>query len=346
MSQRLENQMRIQSPLSNLCEVLKQVTESAKRYQSTLKKNEAATRAVLIDPILRALGWDTANTHMVEVEKSLSGTRVDYALYDSNTDVKIVIEAKSLETNLQQNAITMNLVTYAFTYGIQEVFLTDGIIWHHFTSFQPGNIETKIIDLSIDSSVECASYLVQRLDAAKFWPEEQTIDNLSQEVAQLKNIIANLQKDFLGLITSKQSPKPANQIPISINNLEANHEFIALEDLRNVTGKKPIHLQLPDNSKIKINGWSDVLRECCKFSLQHNPNIPIPLPDKSGKKVQLFSTNKPAQGISYIEEQYQGQVIYIYTNYDANHCVSNALHVLSLVPTNKQQTKASVALSD
>ena len=61
--------MRFQSPLSNLCDVLIQIQESANQYKATLSRNEAATRAVLIDPILRALGWNTANTNMVEVEK-------------------------------------------------------------------------------------------------------------------------------------------------------------------------------------------------------------------------------------------------------------------------------------
>ncbi len=63
--------MRIQSPLSNLSDVLAQIKDSANQYQGTLKKNEASTRAVLIDPVLRELGWDTANTYMVEVEKTL-----------------------------------------------------------------------------------------------------------------------------------------------------------------------------------------------------------------------------------------------------------------------------------
>jgi predicted type IV restriction endonuclease len=338
--------MRIQSPLSNLCEVLKQVTDSAKRYQTTLKKNEAATRAVLIDPVLRALGWDTANTYMVEVEKSLTSTRVDYALYDNNTDVKIVIEAKSLGTNLQQNDITMNLITYAFTYGIQEIFLTDGLIWQHFTSFQPGNISTKTIDLTSDSPVDCASYLVQRLDAAKFWPEEQTIDALAQQINQLENTIANLQKDFMYLKNERPSSKSNNKIIFNSNHPENDLNYIPLDQVQGIKGKKPTHLLLPDNSQIRIKGWSDVLRECCKFALQNNPDIPIPLPDKSGKKIQLFSTVRPAPGISYIEEQYYDQQIYIYTNYDAIHCVANALYVLALVPSNKQQAKASVVINN
>ena len=87
--------MRIQSPLSNLCDVLDQARTSANQYQSTLRKNEAATRAVLVDPILQALGWDTANTFMVEVEKTLDKTRVDYALFDSNGAVCVIVEAKA-----------------------------------------------------------------------------------------------------------------------------------------------------------------------------------------------------------------------------------------------------------
>ena len=71
-------------------------------YRSTLKKNEAATRAVLIDPVLRSLGWDTANTYMVEVEKRMDSVRADYALYDSNSAPQIIVEAKALGTDFDQ----------------------------------------------------------------------------------------------------------------------------------------------------------------------------------------------------------------------------------------------------
>ena len=61
--------MTIQSPLSSLSDILDQVKDSAALYGDTLRGSEAATRAALIDPILRSLGWDTANADMVEVEK-------------------------------------------------------------------------------------------------------------------------------------------------------------------------------------------------------------------------------------------------------------------------------------
>lgn len=340
--------MRIKSPLSNLSDAINQVKASAAQYQQTLHRNEAATRAVLIDPILRALGWDTANTYMVEVEKTLAQTRVDYALYDHNTDVKIVIEAKSLGGNLRQQNTVMSLVTYAFTYGIQDIFLTDGLVWEHYTNFQPGNVTSNIINFAQDTPVDCAAYLVQRLDAAKFWPEEQTIDTVAQQVAQLESIVSTLQKELVQLKAAQPATntrKPALQTGAVVTDTSATtieHKFVDLDSLPNVTKTKPSLLRLPDGSIIKVGGWKDVLRECCKYALANNDHIPIPLPDRAGKKVSLFSTAKPATGLSFVEQEYHGQHMYIYVNYDANNCISNALHVLKYVPSSATQVKAGV----
>lgn len=347
--------MRIQSPLSNLSDVLTQIKDSATRYQATLKKNEAATRAVLIDPVLRTLGWDTANTYMVEVEKTLDQARVDYALYDNNATVRIVIEAKSLGTNLGQPGFIMSLVNYAFTFQLQDIFLTDGITWQHFTNFQPGNVKVeRILDLANDNPVDCAAYLVQRLDAAKFWPEEQTIDKLAQQMAQLESFVATLQQEvdriktgLAPVTTSTALPlmnplkKPVLQTP---NTPSPPGAYIDLDHVTAITGKRPSHFRLPDGTEINVKRWKDVLRESCKFALLSNPNITIPFPDRSGKKVALFSTVKPATGISYVTEEYNGQTIFIYVNYDANNCVANARYVLQQVPKQRVQTPAAVAI--
>ena len=327
--------MRIQSPLSNLSEVLRQVNASAKLYQATLASNEAATRAVLIDPILRALGWDTANTSMVEVEKTLGKSRVDYALYDSNSNVRIIIEAKPFNANLSQPDIILSLVQYAFTFKLQDIFLTDGIVWHHYTNFQPGNVGTnKVLDFAHDDPVECAAYLVQALDAAKHWAEQQTIDTLAQQIAQLESTVATLQRDLVQLqqsLTLPAAPKPI--LPVPLPKLDTNTgTLIPLNQVVPSAQRKPTRLRLPDGTILKIEKWKDILRECCKFALDSNPSIPIPLPDRAGKKVSLFHTLKPPLGISYLTEQYNGQTIFIYVNYDANNCIANAIHVLKQVP--------------
>jgi predicted type IV restriction endonuclease len=331
--------MRFQSPLSNLCDVLIQIQDSANLYESTLTSNEAATRAVLVDPVLRALGWDTANTNMVEVEKTLDQVRADYALYDNNSIPRIIVEAKSLGTDLNQKKLVMSLVNYAFGFGLKDVFLTDGLVWHHFDDFQPGYLEPrKVIDLVKNNPVECAAYLVQHLDAAKFWPVEQTIDVLSQRIEELESSVSTMQQNLSSLLITKTA-QPAIDQPVSLLNIfdkvvgdSEDLVFIDLDDVDDIAGKKPSHLRLPDGSILKIKSWKDILRESCKFTLAQNPSIPIPFADRVGKKVLLFNYVKPAKGISYVTEEFNGKTLYIYVNYDSYNCVANSIYVLKQVP--------------
>ncbi len=72
--------MGIRSPFGGFVEVLCDVKERALLYRGRLSKSEASTRVALIDPILKALGWDTSNPNMIEFEKTLPQSRADYAL--------------------------------------------------------------------------------------------------------------------------------------------------------------------------------------------------------------------------------------------------------------------------
>lgn len=85
------------SPISHLTEVLQKVRDSGQNFSAQLKGNEAATRAALVDPVLRALGWDIADPSRVLVEKTQTvggkPLRVDYALLHGD-QIKIVVEAK------------------------------------------------------------------------------------------------------------------------------------------------------------------------------------------------------------------------------------------------------------
>jgi type I restriction enzyme, R subunit len=63
--------------------------------------NEAATRALLIDPQLRAAGWPVSDRSLVRLEVPVDGYDAepwngvtDYCLYDSSGDVLAVVEAK------------------------------------------------------------------------------------------------------------------------------------------------------------------------------------------------------------------------------------------------------------
>lgn len=338
--------MKIASPLANFTDLLKSVNSAVSRYSSTLRSNEASTRAVLVDPVIRALGWNTGNPAMVEVEKTFLSARVDYALYDSNGDVKIIIEAKKLGENLNNQSILLSLVNYAFTSEVKDIFLTDGVLWHHFSGFEPGKLSpSKILDIENDELVEVAAYLVQRLDAAKFWPDEKDLDELSQKINQIQNSVSNLEKEVNRLLKDRKNKISSNDIdkPYNISKTDED-DFIPLSKIGNARNTKPTKLRLTDGSTISVNYWSEVLRECVKYTLDNNINIPIPLSDKAGKKVNLLDQNPPQKGVSYVELDYKGKSIFLYENYDANNCIANAIYILRLLPEGQKHISPAVIL--
>ena len=331
--------MQIQSPLGNLCNVLIQIKESANKYKTTLSQNEAATRAVLIDPILRALGWNTANTQMVEVEKSFEQVRADYVLNDMNGDTRIIIEAKALGTNLNQKNLLFGIVNYVYRFQLEDIFLTDGLVWEHFEEFNPKKLKpTRILNIVEDKSEDIAAYLVQHLDAAKYWPIEEDIDDFSQSIEELKSNVSTLQKEIIDLRTLLgQAPAMSQKQAKELN-------FIPLSNLEEIAGKKPTQYKLPDGSILSIKNWKDVLRESCKFALNHNSSISIPLPDRVGRKISLISYDKPQKGLYYMSEEYNSKPIYIYMNYDSNNCVRNADYILTFVPNSLKTHQPAVVL--
>ncbi len=351
--------MRIKSPLSDLCEVLNQVKASATQYQKILTKSEASTRAVLIDPILLALGWSIADANMVEVEKTNGKTQVDYALIDNSEKVKVIIEAKALTGKLKDSEIVSNLIKYAHAYNdnpreMETIFLTDGIVWQLFTDFQPGKVfPTEELNLAQDNVVECAAKLVHRLDAAKFWPDPKNIDVLAQQVEQLESVVSTLQQELSALKNSISTRAPHSTKASPVNSLRQSNgpqnfhlHFIELSEQPDVTGKKPISFRLPDGSEVPVRKWKEVLLSACKYVLARDPSIPLPLLDRSGGQVNLFALTKPPLGIAHIETVYNGQTIYIYTNYSAGSCLANADYILQRFSSGGTQKKPAIAFQE
>lgn len=324
--------MQIQSPLSNLRDVLSQVRESAKANKLLLMNNEDATRAALIDPVLYALGWRTSEVTMVKVETKVnysnSTLRADYALYDSNSKEAVVIEAKSPGQNLSQEWPKM--IAYASAFGVTTIFLTDGLIWQHFDtrSVNTSNI-TPVgnFDIATSDLGEIAVHLVQYLDAAIFWPEEQNSDAMAQDVEQLRSDVETLKQQIVAL---RRIGSQGNVSGTLGNNaiIVPSQQWTDIDALPSLKNNRPTQLRLPNRQEVHTKYWKDVLVECCKFALANDMSIPVPLLDRSHKTVELLRTVKPPKGIAHLELTYNGQQIYVYTNYDAEHCIENALYIL------------------
>ena len=127
-------------PLEGLLALVERLRERIDVHGATLRGNEALTRSALIDPLLRELGWDTSDPHMVMPEYKLGNGRADYALL-SNGSPMVILEAKSLESPLQ-NAVEQG-VHYCLMQGTSYFSVTDGRRWEVYETHKPVPVEEK-----------------------------------------------------------------------------------------------------------------------------------------------------------------------------------------------------------
>ena len=321
--------MAIISPLASLVAILNQVGQIAQQNQQLLTKNEAATRAALIDPVLRALGWDTANVRMVEPEKTINTTwRADYALHDATGKIDLLLEAKAMGSNLDRYSVVQQLLSYAFGFGVLKVILTDGLNWHFYNDFKPGAaVADSHFDLLQEEPASCALQLVKWLDITHFgFGLPASLVSVSQPVTP------TLSAQIIVSTKDQKSRKESD---------ERFTDLVQISTLALAPGQKPKQLRLPDGSIAAITSWKDVLVETCRFLLRHHEALNLPLPDKAGKKRFLLSATKAEVGSS-TSATYKQNPVFIYTHYSATDCIANALYAVSQLPASSRKFQLAI----
>ncbi len=106
---------------------------------------EQDTKAALIVPILRALGWDLEDLEDVKLEyrRRPADNPVDYALFLLRTP-RLFIEAKSLGAHINDGKWASQILAYATVAGVEWVALTDGNEWRIYNSHAPVPVEQKL----------------------------------------------------------------------------------------------------------------------------------------------------------------------------------------------------------
>ncbi|MCY4475234.1 MAG: type I restriction endonuclease [Chloroflexi bacterium] len=126
--------------LEAVIEELREVIESHRDY---IEGHETRTRQVIVDQLLKALGWDVSDPDSVALEYSSGGGRADYAL-KSNGKVIAVVEAKVLRKPLEEKELEQAL-QYAVGRGIPYMGVTNGDEWRLYDVFEAKPIEEKVI---------------------------------------------------------------------------------------------------------------------------------------------------------------------------------------------------------
>ena len=143
-------------PLDDLFTLIHELRERIDTHGAALRQSEALTRYALIDPLLRALGWNTADPALVVPEYRSGSGSADYALLGNGKPL-MMVEAKKLDTPLRD--VVGQGIQYCLIQGTAHFSVTDGRRWEIYETHRPVPIDDKRIasfDLKEQDPAEAA----------------------------------------------------------------------------------------------------------------------------------------------------------------------------------------------
>ena len=222
--------------LDELYEQLRKLREDISEFSEYLEGNETGTRQVLIDPLLRVLGWEVADPTQVRLEFGISkldgGKKVaDYVLVQDEKPVAVV-EAKKLNTKNLEAAIGAALVE-AVERGIKYILVTDGDQWRVYDVFKEAAIDKKLV---VEFSVVSDPLCVSAVNALVVWRPN---------------------------IANQGGPTVPERLLFCKDDEPDGSDCVPLPKLQ-PKGQKPVKVRLYDGGEIEVRTWTDVISEVAK----------------------------------------------------------------------------------
>ena len=171
---------------------LHQLRERITEIRSNTNITEAQTKEWLIRPFFELLGWQFSNwAEVVPEDGDEAGKRTDYCFYHDKVP-KLLIEAKSLRNNLNDQQMIINKLNYCSNRNIPILILTNGDTYKIFFNEIPGIGSQKLLfyfTLSGNAEEENISKLqkefVQSDELLKFARKVTVVTNVKTALDQL-----------------------------------------------------------------------------------------------------------------------------------------------------------------
>ncbi|MCS7239815.1 MAG: hypothetical protein NZ651_00975 [Candidatus Bipolaricaulota bacterium] len=241
--------------LERLLEVLQMVRERAEKHRADLEKSEALTRYALIDPVLRALGWDTENPTQVRPEFATDTGTPDYALLWEGKP-HVMVEAKALGKKLE--GAQDKAFHYAYQNGVPYFVTTDGLRWELYDVFERDKDKRRLF-----------------------------VVNLAEGEAQAARVLLALWRPAMPAVAVPPQPVivPPPKGRLSLTELLAKMERKKIPQ----GSKPPNELHLPDGQTVSIKYWRDLVTAVVAWAMEH-ARLPVPLRFPSTGRVLVAKT--------------------------------------------------------
>ena len=314
--------------LDELVDVIETLKSRINEHRSVLQGNEAQTRMSLIDSLLRALGWDTADPALVRPEYVVSGRRADYALLDAQGDVVVFLEAKNLGEQLANHR--SQVVAYASELGIRFPALTNGNEWEVYDNSQLVPIEQRrVLNVSIANadSAKCALQflLLWRPNLASGQPIEANEPIVGTEPT---TVSAQIAEPHLASATTVTPAQPAVQpVPSA-----PGSGWITLGGFSAQKGGKcPPRVRFTNGEERDIRSWRGLITEVAEWLIRDGALTPDTYPVTSGRRPGYCTINfepKYLNGNDFLSYHHLTNGLYLDVNFSAPDSVSHSIAIM------------------
>ena len=292
-------------PLDDLFTLIHELRERIDAHGAALRQSEALTRYALIDPLLRALGWNTADPALVVPEYRSGSSSADYALLDNGKPL-MMVEAKKLDTPLRD--VVGQGIQYCLIQGTAHFSVTDGRRWEIYETHRPVPIDDKRIasfDLKEQDPAEAA------LHALALW----------RPGVQAGHVTPGHPPVIVPPVVRPDPPPPPPG------------EWQPLSDLNPQPGSAPpTAIRFPDNSTTSAKAWNSVLVETVRWLINgnHLNTAHCPIGVGSGRRYTVAATPVHSNGHQFVRGVQVGP-LHVETNLSGMACVKSARHIVEHV---------------
>lgn len=255
--------------LESLLQLIETLRERI-NLQTPIVSSEWQTRYALIDPLLRALGWDTADPTMVVPEDGSGNGRADYLLQADGKPC-MVIEAKRLGASLCD--AKRQALDYAMDASRQARYstATNGKEWMVYDTHKPA-----VEMLAISFDLTAGSLAEASLNALALWRPRILEDAVS---AGHQPIGGGEEPQRQGIVQSPPHPSPTVASPAAPSSAAPTsqmpavtsdaREWIPLSELNpppRGNPPAPNEIMFPDGSSAATLGtWNKVMIETTRW---------------------------------------------------------------------------------
>jgi predicted transport protein len=131
--------------VTSLSAAVQHALDTAEKLKQAGSGNEANTRALVIDPVLSALGWNLMDFDVVHREYAVyDGTFLDYALKIDGAP-RLFVEAKAVGKSLSDPKFVSQTINYANNEGVVWCVLTNGLTYRVYKTNEPVPMDGKLL---------------------------------------------------------------------------------------------------------------------------------------------------------------------------------------------------------